>query len=345
MREQTTPAGIGVSVVVTVLNDAAGTERLLEAVLGQSRPPDEVVVVDGGSRDGTEAVLARYAARDARLRALVHPGVNIARGRNLAIEAARGPIIATTDAGCRPEPGWLAALTAPFTGEAPVDVASGAVRIEARSDFEQYAGLLTLAGSLRPIDASNCRVSGRNSAFTRAVWQRAGGYPEWLYTAEDSLYRQRLREMGARVTYVPEAVVHWRPRPTLGKLARMIYLYARGNGRTGEPLAPHAYNLRNYALELGLLGSGFLTPWAWGALAALLAYFYATLHRPLVRRVQAVHPGWKAELYVPLISATRRLASTIGVLHGRWEFLRERAYRDNLAHYLGRPDAEGRPAS
>jgi len=66
----------------------------------------------------------------------------------------------------------------------------------------------------------------------RRLWERVGGYPEWLYTAEDTLFALaagRLAEY--KVVYAPASVLYWRPRPTLRKMARMFYLYGRGNGR------------------------------------------------------------------------------------------------------------------
>jgi glycosyltransferase involved in cell wall biosynthesis len=56
----TTPA---VSVVVPAFNAEAHVAETLDAILAQTRPADEVIVVDDGSTDGTPAVLARYADR------------------------------------------------------------------------------------------------------------------------------------------------------------------------------------------------------------------------------------------------------------------------------------------
>ena len=77
------------ALIVTVLNEAATIDALLESIAAQTRPPDEVVVVDGGSTDGTWERLQRGRTR-LPLHVLRAPGANIARGRNLAIEADDG---------------------------------------------------------------------------------------------------------------------------------------------------------------------------------------------------------------------------------------------------------------
>ena len=104
-----------VSVICTVLNEGESIRRLMDSLVAQSRQPDEIVIVDGGSRDNTVAVIQTYADR-LPLRVLVEPGANISRGRNVAIDAATGDVIASVDAGVWLEPVWLAELTRPLEG-------------------------------------------------------------------------------------------------------------------------------------------------------------------------------------------------------------------------------------
>ncbi len=107
-----------VSVIVTVFNEANSIKRLLESLASQTRQPDEVVICDGGSTDGTVQLVRDYAQKHPdrlpKLRVLVEPGASISRGRNVAIAAAHGPLIAATDAGVRLSPQWLEKLIAPW---------------------------------------------------------------------------------------------------------------------------------------------------------------------------------------------------------------------------------------
>lgn len=323
-----------VSIVLTVLNEGQGMAELLDALLAQSAGFDEIVVVEGGSRDDTLAVLQGYAQRDPRLKVHVEPGVNIARGRNLAIARAQGDVIAVTDGGCRPERDWLERLLAPFADPAVGAVAGRFVPLT-RTRFEHYSGLMSVPdlGS----DSQRGMFYGRSSAFRRRLWEQVGGYPEWLYTAEDTLFALAAsRRTDYRVAYAPESLLYWRPRPTLRKLAKMFYLYGRGNGRIQHgDLRGVLYWLRYHAaVAAGLL----LAPlWPWTLLLAAYGgwHLLRTVARPNLQQLAPAIGGARDRLwYVPLIAITRNLSTNLGYLRGWLEFRRDKSYQQYLEHYL-----------
>ena len=119
-----------VSLITTVLDGADHIAAFLASVAAQTRPPDEVVVVDGGSTDGT---LDLVPATD-HVTTILEPGANIARGRNVALAAATHDVIAVTDADCVLEPDWLERILEPI--EAGADVSMGFYRPLARGFFE-----------------------------------------------------------------------------------------------------------------------------------------------------------------------------------------------------------------
>jgi len=324
-----------VSVILTVLNEGQGMAELLEALLAQTTPPDEVVVVDGGSTDDTLKVLTETAQRDPRFKVFVEPGVNIARGRNIAISRAEGDVIAVTDGGCRPEPNWLEELLAPMRNDAAVGAVGGRFIPVAQGRFEHYCGQMSvpdLGG-----ESQRGMFYGRSSAFRRRLWERVGGYPEWLYTAEDTLFALaagRLAEY--KVVYAPASVLYWRPRPTLRKMARMFYLYGRGNGRIQNgDLKGCLYWLRYYA-ALGLtLVLGLLQPWLWLVSGVIGWHLYRTVAAPNLRLIEAAS-GNAADryFYVPLIAVTRNLSTNLGFFRGWLEHRQGGQFKQKLDSYL-----------
>lgn len=266
-----------VSVIITVRNEAHNIDDLIRSLLVQSRPPDEIVISDGGSTDETPEVVEGWIRRGAPIHLLRCPGANIAAGRNHAITAASHEIIACTDAGTRLDPQWLAKITAPFASDH--EVAMGFFQAAPETLFERALGATTLP-DLDEVDPDRFIPSSRSIAFTREAWARVRGYPEWLDYGEDVVFDLALRKAGLRFAWVPDAVVYYRPRTSVRAFFKQYYLYARGDGKAN--LWPRRYAIR-YLTYVGaplvsILGFWYKQGWLATALCAAL-YLYPPYRR------------------------------------------------------------------
>ena len=199
-----------ISLVGTVLNAAGHVGEFLSSVAAQTLRPDEVVIVDGGSTDGTPDLLRRERG----VTVIEEPGANIARGRNVAIAAAAHDVLAVTDVDCVLEPDWLQQLLLPI-GEG-ADVSMGFYLPITDGLLQECLAAVTLPLDAREVDPRRFMPSARSLAFRRDALEAAGGYPEWLDIGEDMWVNHRWRELGLDMRFAPDAVVHWRVRPTLG---------------------------------------------------------------------------------------------------------------------------------
>ena len=329
-----------VSVILTVLNESASIKTILENLLSQSRMPDEIVIVDGGSKDGTIELIKKFSKKDSSIKLSIAKGANISQGRNIAIRQAKYPIIAVTDGGCRPDRNWLRCLVQPLLDDETFGAVAGVFEVDWRNHFEFLSGLLCM-----PKDSGDPRTRmfyGRSSAFCKNVWEAAGGYPEWLYTAEDTLFALRVLQLGYRVAYAKDSIVAWRPRPTLRKLTKMFFLYGRGNGRIDRGnIKGTIYWLRYHFLWSATLLFGIVFPWLWIATFATLAYLYVRMILPVLKKVRKKTNHLSREFYVPLIVLMRNLSTNVGYLLGRCEYRCIPTYREKLeAYFSGQSKSE-----
>ena len=314
-----------ISVVTTVLNDERATKELLSALLPQLGVADELIVVDGGSSDGTTDLVNRCAELDPRVRLIVEDGAGISRGRNLGIGAADNDAIACTDAGCIPVPGWVDAMRRAFHQHPAVDLWTGTYRVEAHQPWEHalvavgYPAIEELARPTplvrlygrflgRSFDAS--MPTGRSVAFRRAAWARAGGFPEDLQTGEDVLFGRRIVAGGSRARMVRDAEVSWAQRPSLRANLRMLRRYGEGSGNSLDArlLGRDVARAIAYASVVGVALRG--GPASRTATAAGAA---AYLSLPMSRAVRGPSPVRAAAL-VPPLAAARDLAKAYGAL-------------------------------
>jgi glycosyltransferase involved in cell wall biosynthesis len=334
-----TAAPTPVSVVATVYNERAHIARLLDSLASQTRVPDEVVICDGGSRDGTAELIRDYAARFPErlpgLRVIVAPGANISRGRNVAIEAAAGPLIAVTDAGVRLAPQWLEKLTAPWQPPGPAPLAAAGFFLPDAEGVFQTAMAATVLPLPEDVDPNRFLPSSRSVAFTKEAWERAGGYPEWLDYCEDLLFdfavnAQRPDEPTA-FAWAPEAVVHFRPRENLRQFWTQYYRYARGDGKADLWRKRQAARYFTYLVALpALVGYGLFGPAArWLGWLGLVAGIVLYCRRPWQRlavlgRDLSAAQRLAAAALVPLIRATGDVAKMAGYPVGVWWRWRQR---------------------
>ncbi len=236
----------GISLVATVRDEAGNLAEWWTSILGQSRLPDEVVVVDGGSSDGTVEQLWSLAERapfPARIE--VCEGCNIARGRNTAISLASYDVIAVTDAGCVLGPYWLEKIAAPLEADPGTDLAAGFYQPLTAGFFEEVSACATLPLAWEVREA-RFLPSSRSLAFRRRVWEAAGGYPEWLEIGEDMYFNHAWKKMGFRHALARDALVYWRMRRNPGSVLKQYFRYARGDGEAGMYPRRHLIRFATY---------------------------------------------------------------------------------------------------
>ncbi|NDJ54413.1 MAG: glycosyltransferase [Chloroflexi bacterium] len=309
-----------VSLIATVLNEGDSIVALLDSIREQTRQPDEIVICDGGSTDGTVNLLYDFADV-LPLQVIDLPGANISQGRNAAIAASSGDVIAVTDAGVILDPDWLAYLVAPMEQDDQVNKVAGFFLPDAHSAFEVALAATTLPAA-HEIDPATFMPSSRSVAFRRSILHDVGGYPEWLDFCEDLILDFRIAALYGPFAFEPDAIVFFRPRPSLRDFYRQYYQYARGDGKANLFYRRHLIRYMTYFAVLPLLLFAGLAVSLWW-FAAVLAGGAYMLYKPYQRLMQQWQGlDWRhklsAALWVPVIRISGDFAKMHGYPFGVW---------------------------
>ena len=247
------------SLVTTCRNEMRSLARWKQNLLEQTRFPDEIVIVDAFSNDGTAEELFSWAQADPRVKVFQEKGA-AAHGRNLAIAKAANDVVVSTDMGVRLAPEWFAELTRPFEEDPEVELVIGNTCIDveslrsaaARAEYYQENG-----GFANPGPGA---VGGnRSSAYTKKIWRECGGLPEDLtFYADDSTFFRQLNEHNYKTAYALGAMTFWGRPEKLKQFWKEAWNYGRGDGEAfiKEPWAFKQYRRGRLPWGLALIVNG-----------------------------------------------------------------------------------------
>jgi GT2 family glycosyltransferase len=265
------------SLVVTCFNEAKGLPRWRREIEAQTRPPDEIVIVDSESTDGTTEALGAWAKADHRLRVIVQK-CKPARGHNIGNETASFEHLVSTDMGVRIDPRWFEEIVNPFELDSTVEVVAGSYEIDrdsVRSAAARAEYYIENAG--RPRFDSGFIVGNRSVAYTKRIWRQLGGLPEDLTQyADDSVFGRQIVHAKFKMASAPEAIVYWsRPR-RLRDFWKEQFKYGRGDGEAliKTPWAFRLYRAKRLPKSVVPLLTGLRTAQkqlSWRAVRAAVA--------------------------------------------------------------------------
>jgi glycosyltransferase involved in cell wall biosynthesis len=303
-----------VDVIVPAKDSAEELGTTLRAIAIQDYSNLGSIVV-AASDSETAAV-----ARDEGAVVVENPSGRTPVGLNLALAQANGEVIARVDAHSRIPPGYLA-RSVEILRQTGADVVGGMQVPVGKTPWERaIAGAMAsrlgagdaryrIGGAAGPVDTVYLGV------FQRSALERVGGYDEHFDRNQDYELNQRIRDSGGIVWFDPSLEVTYRPRGSLGDLARQYFDYGRWK-REFARRHPGDLRLRQLApplLVLGLVAAivlGVWWPWAWLAIAG-----YALLL--LLAGITHLGDLGGTALLMPLALATMHSSWGVGFLFGR----------------------------
>jgi glycosyltransferase involved in cell wall biosynthesis len=206
------------SVVVITRNAGVFMRDCLDSLVHQSRKPDEVLVVDANSTDGTQEIVREYSAKWPFVRLLVQPGTR-GEGRNYGVEKSAGDIVAFIDADAIAHALWVDELLKAMEN---ADVVAG------REVRLGYAGFISLKRVGMLFNGVDITYPSVNLAYRKKAFEAIDGFDPWFKEAEEVDLNYRAVEAGYRLVYWPTAIVYHNARSSFSGFFKQSFWYGFG---------------------------------------------------------------------------------------------------------------------
>lgn len=120
---------IRISVVIATYRRPLSLKDTLSSMVAQTRPADEIIVVDNNSGDETEWIVSEFRQK-LPIQYVFEPRQGVSFARNAGVKAANGEVVAFTDDDCVSDPDWLYNLELPFLRDPQIGLVGGEILSE-----------------------------------------------------------------------------------------------------------------------------------------------------------------------------------------------------------------------
>lgn len=221
------------TLVSTIFNEASRLKRTIKDLNNQSLLPTELIITDAGSTDGTYEMLIEWSKNsNYSIKVFQIIGCNVAEGRNFAIKNSKYDLIVSTDFGCQFEKLWLETLISPFQ-DSNIFVVGGNYYIKEneQKSLAAKASYLITKGYQTNINSENFVPSSRTIAYRKEVYQKIGGYCEWLTLAgDDMVFGLCIKSTGINIHKSLEKLVSWDRHEKIKSYLKESKRYGLGEG-------------------------------------------------------------------------------------------------------------------
>lgn len=222
-----------ISLIIPCLNEVRFIEGVVQNILAQDYPQAqlELCFVDGGSTDGTLAILEKYQQQYPNIRVLHNPARYVPQAMNQGIRASTGSIIIRLDAHAAYPSDYVSKLVRwlQHTGADNVggvwETAPRNESLKARAIAQVLAHPLGVGNSLfrLGVDEPTEVDTVPFGCYPRSTFEKYGYYDERLQRNQDIELNKRIRQQGGRILLVPEVKCTYFARDTYRGLWRNNY--------------------------------------------------------------------------------------------------------------------------
>ncbi len=244
------------TLVSTVFNESKRLNSTIDDLKNQTIQPSEIVITDAGSTDGTFELLLHWKKTSSiPIVILQKKPCNVAEGRNLAIKAAKYELIVSMDFGCRFHPDWLKSITVPFEDD-KIEIVGGSYTVNENDQItiSSKAAYIISKGYNTNVHVPGFIPSSRSIAYKKSVYEKIGGYNEWLTLAgDDTVFGLEAKAKGFTFHLVDKQFVFWERHKKAGAFIKESNRNGLGEGEARINLKVLLVNIFTLCLQASLL--------------------------------------------------------------------------------------------
>lgn len=261
------------SIIATSFNDASSIDTYMKSIMDFEIQPEELVIVDGGSKDNTRDEILKYSDQVNFDIVAVFDGVrrNISEGYNAAIKKCREEWILITGIGNSYNPTYVNNLIQALENT-EADMAYGPFIGNNVNGFSKIYNKAFLKGN-RPFDYG--QASNRGVLIRKNVFEKCGYfYEHFVYAGEDSEYYSRVKNYNIKSIYTKKAVVSWDPPTNLQQAMKKTRVNAIADLQLMDLKKLVLKDLLLYMYALAIIAGAIVSPMI-SMLGVLALYIYA----------------------------------------------------------------------
>ena len=321
-----------VSIIMPIRNEVDFIERAIESILNNDYPRQklEVIVADGCSDDGTQAVVEKIASSDSRVTLLENTGRIVSTGLNIGLKACRGEVFIRIDGHAEIPPDFITKSLRCLAEHSDAWVVGGYWKTVSQG----YVGKVIAAATQSPVGVGNARHRLGNfdgwvdtisyGAHHKWILEKIGYFDEELVRNQDDEFNMRVIQAGGKIWLSSTIYSTYYARSSLRKLWRQYFQYGFWRIRTMQKhrrpavfrqAVPLLFVSSLIVLALaGILWKGF---W-WLLVADLCGYALGLLLGTVDVGRKA---GWKYAVVAPLVFVILHFGYGLGCLWGIVRFI------------------------
>jgi len=239
-----------ISVVLLTKNSAETVKKSIESIVNQTHKPDEIVVVDGNSKDNTQGIVKQYP-----IKLITEPGLGFGHARNLGVKNAEGDIIFFTDSDCYADEKWIE-KSLPHFSDSNIAGVTGQTRLW-NTNYGVARFIACVGGRMNmPTKQRFVKIAPTmNLAIRRDTTFEVGGFDESLIRGEDTELTYKVTKR-YKIFYEPEAIIWFKGSPTLRIASKKCINHFIG---VGQLFAKYGFNRLFVRFNLPIRGIILIT--------------------------------------------------------------------------------------